>query len=138
MRPQWYCALNENCHFANTKTLENKHFIHHLKRCGTKCKKILDLRDVPPMCLLFVFFDARRLCQQLNSWFVLYAGQHGKANMSFHIVVVKRLVLTHSPGPFVVYIVINLLAVLLLRVIKLASRKNRKDYGVLLTSIREW
>ena len=101
-------------------------------------KKILDLRDVPPMCLLFVFFDARRLCQQLNSWFVLYAGQHGKANMSFHIVVVKRLVLTHSPGPFVVYIVINLLAVLLLRVIKLASRKNRKDYGVLLTSIREW
>ena len=101
-------------------------------------KKILDLRDVPPMCLLFVFFDARRLCQQLNSWFVLYAGQHGKANMSFHIVVVKSLVLTHSPGPFVVYIVINLLAVLLLRVIKLASRKNRKDYGVLLTSIREW
>ena len=101
-------------------------------------KKILDLRDVPPMCLLFVFFDARRLCQRLNSWFVLYAGQHGKANMSFHIVVVKRLVLTHSPGPFVVYIVINLLAVLLLRVIKLASRKNRKDYGVLLTSIREW
>ena len=101
-------------------------------------KKILDLRDVPPMCLLFVFFDARRLCQQLNSWFVLYAGQHGKANMSFHIVVVKRLVLTHSPGPFVVYIVINLLAVLLLRVIKLASRKNRKDYSVLLTSIREW
>ena len=101
-------------------------------------KKILDLRDVPPMCLLFVFFDARRLCQQLNSWFVLYAGQHGKANMSSHIVVVKRLVLTHSPGPFVVYIVINLLAVLLLQVIKLASRKNRKDYGVLLTSIREW
>ena len=101
-------------------------------------KKILDLRDLPPMCLLFVFFDARRLCQQLNSWFVLYAGQHGKANVSFHIVVVKRLVLTHFPGPFVVYIVINLLAVLLLLVIKLASRKNRKDYGVLLTSIREW
>ena len=101
-------------------------------------KKILDLRDLPPMCLLFVFFDARRLCQQLNSWFVLYAGQHGKANVSFHIVVVKRLVLTHFPGPFVVSIVINLLAVLLLRVIKLASRKNRKDYGVLLTSIREW
>ena len=101
-------------------------------------KKILDLRDLPPMCLLFVFFDARRLCQQLNSWFVLYAGQHGKANVSFHIVVVKRLVLTHFPGPFVVYVVINLLAVLLLRVIKLASRKNRKDYGVLLTSIREW
>ena len=101
-------------------------------------KTILDLRDLPPMCLLFVFFDARRLCQQLNSWFVLYAGQHGKANVSFHIVVVKLLVLTHFPGPFVVYIVINLLAVLLLRVIKLASRKNRKDYGVLLTSICEW
>ena len=137
MRPQWYCALNENCHFSNTKTVENKHCIHHLKRCGTKCKKI-DLRDVPPMCPLFGFFDARRLCQQLNDWFVLNAGQHRKANISFHIVVVKRLVLTHFPGPFVAYIVINSLAVLLLRVVKLASRKNRKDYGVLRTSIREW
>ena len=90
------------------------------------------------MCPLFGFFDARRLCQQLNDWFVLNAGQHRKANISFHIVVVKRLVLTHFPGPFVAYIVINSLAVLLLRVVKLASRKNRKDYGVLRTSIREW
>ena len=45
MRSQWCCALNENCHFANMKTVENKHCIHHLKRCGTKSKKkkILDL-----------------------------------------------------------------------------------------------
>ena len=48
------------------------------------------------------------------------------------------LVLTHFPGPFVVYIVINLLAVLLLRVVKLASRKHRKDYGVLRSNIREF
>ena len=55
----------------------------------------------------------------------------------FLLFLLKVLVLTHFPGPFVVYIAINLLAVLLLRVVKLASWNNRKDYGVLRSSIRE-
>ena len=89
------------------------------------------------MCLFFVFFRCRRHCQQLNNWFVLNAGQHRQANISFLLFLLKVLVLTRFPGPFVIYIVINLLAVLLLRIVKLASRKNRKDYGVLRTSIWE-
>ena len=88
MCSQWYCALNENCHFANMTTVENKHCTHHLKQCGTKCKKKYLTYE---MCLLFVinFFDARTLCQQLNNRFVLNAGQHRKANISFFIVLVK-------------------------------------------------
>ena len=55
MRSQWCCALNENCHFANMKTVENKHCIHHLKRCGTKSKKKKYL--IYEMSLLFVSFQ---------------------------------------------------------------------------------
>ena len=46
--------------------------------------------------------------------------------------------LTHFPGPSVVYIV-SLIhwMYMLLGVVKLASRKNWKDYGVLRTCIRE-
>ena len=53
-----------------------------------------------------LFFDARTLCQQLNNGFVLNAGQHRKANISFFLLfLLKYSVLTHFPGPSVVYIV---------------------------------
>ena len=41
------------------------------------------------MCMFFVIFRCRRHCQQLNNWFVLNAGQHRQANISFFIVLVK-------------------------------------------------
>ena len=43
MRSQWYRALNENCHFANMTTVENKHCTHKMQ------KTALDLGDVPPL-----------------------------------------------------------------------------------------
>ena len=85
-----------------------------------------------------LFFDARTLCQQLNNGFVLNAGQHRKANISFFIVLVKIFSAdTFSKTVCSIYSFINSLDVLLLGVVKLASRKNWKDYGVLRTCIRE-
>ena len=85
-----------------------------------------------------LFFDARTLCQQLNNGFVLNAGQRRKANISFFIVFVKIFSAdTFSKTVCSIYSFINSLDVLLLGVVKLASRKNWKDYGVLRTCIRE-
>ena len=85
-----------------------------------------------------LFFDARTLCQQLNNGFVLNAGQRRKANISFFIVFVKIFSAdTFSKTVCSIYSFINSLDVLLLGVVKLASRKNWKDYCVLRTCIRE-
>ena len=86
-----------------------------------------------------LFFDARTLCQQLNNGFVLNAGQHRKATISFFFIVLVKIFSadTFSMTVCSIYSFINSLDVLLLGVVKLASRKNWKDYGVLRTCIRE-
>ena len=103
MRSQWYCALNENCHFANTTTVENKHCTHHLKQSGTKCKKIYLIYG---MCLLFVIFRCpytlsaaeQRVC------FERWSTSKGKYQF-FLLFLLTFTVLTHFAGPSVVYIV---------------------------------
>ena len=71
--------LNENCHFANTKTVENNDVEQNGKKNTSSTR-----------CACFsLFLDSRRLCQQLNNWFVLNAGQHRQANSSFFIVLFK-------------------------------------------------
>ena len=87
-------------------------------------KKILDPRDVPVLRYFSMPVDFASSWTTGLFWTPLNIDRQ---------ITVFLIVL----GPFVVYIVINLLAVLLLRVVKLASRKHRKDYGVLRSNIRE-
>ena len=103
MCSQWYCALNENCHFANMTTVENKHCTHHLKQCGTKCKKkILHLWDVPPLRYfpMPVHF--------VSSWTtgLFWTPVNIERQISvFLLFLLKFSVLTHFPKPSVVYTV---------------------------------
>ena len=103
MCSQSYCALNENCHFVNMTTVENKHCTHHLKQCGTKCKKkILDLWDVPPLR----YFSM--LVHFVSSWTtgLFWTPINVERQISvFLLFLLKFSVLTHFPKPSVVYIV---------------------------------
>ena len=99
MRSQWCRALNENCHFVNMKTVENKQCIHHLKRCGSKSqkKKTWSMR----CACSSLFFDARRL-SAAEQRFVLNAVNIERQISLFLLFLLKFSALTHFPGPFVV------------------------------------
>ena len=78
-------------------TVENKHCTHKMQKNNTWSMRCASSS---------LFFDARTLWQQLNNGFVLNAGQHRKANISFFLLfLLKYSVLTHFPGPSVLYIV---------------------------------
>ena len=136
MRSQWYCALNENCHFANTTTVENKHCTHHLKQSGTKCKKIYLIYG---MCLLFVIFRCPYTLSAAEQRVCFERRSTSKGKYQFFFIVLVKIFSadTFSRTVCSIYSFINSLDVLLLGVVKLASRKNWKDYGVLRTCIRE-
>ena len=136
MCSQWYCALNENCHFANMTTVENKHCTHHLKQCGTKCKKkILDLWDVPP--LRYFSMPVHFVSSWTTGLFWTLVNIERQISVFFIVLVNIYSADTFCRTVCSIYSFINLLDVLLLGVVKLASRKNWKDYGVLRTCIRE-
>ena len=99
MRSQWCRALNENCHFVNMKTVENKQCIHHLKRCGSKSqKKKLYLWDVPALRYFSMPVD----CQQLNNGLLWTPINIERQISLFLLFLLKFSALTHFPGPFVV------------------------------------
>ena len=111
--------LNENCYFANTKTVENKYCIHYLKRCGTKCKTKYLIYE---MCLFFFIFRCPQTMSAVEQLVCFERRSTSTGKYQFLLLfLLNVLVPTLFPGPLAVYIVINLLAVQLLRVVKLTG-----------------
>ena len=129
MCSQWYCALNENCHFANMTTVENKHCTHKMQ------KTTLDLWDVPP--LRYFSMPVHFVSSWTTGLFWTLVNIERQISVFFIVLVNIYSADTFCRTVCSIYSFINVLDVLLLGVVKLASRKNWKDYGVLRTCIRE-
>ena len=97
MCSQWYCALNENCHFANMTTVENKHCTHKMQ------KTTLDLWDVPP--LRYFSMPVHFVSSWTTGLFWTPVNIERQLSVFFLLFLLKYSVLTHFPWPSVVYIV---------------------------------
>ena len=102
----------------------------------TKCKK---QHLIYEMCLLFVIFRCPYTLSAAEQRVCFERRSTSKGKYQFFFIVLVKIFSadTFSRTVCSIYSFINSLDVLLLGVVKLASRKNWKDYGVLRTCIRE-
>ena len=91
------------------------------------------------MCLLFVIFRCPYTLSAAEQRVCFERRSTSKGKYQFFFIVLVKIFSadTFSKTVCSIYSFINSLDVLLLGVVKLASRKNWKDYGVLRTCIRE-